>query len=180
MAVGEVLETPVRKLSLGQRMKCELIAALLHTPKILFLDEPTIGLDVVMQQVLLDFIAQYNREFGATILLTSHYMDDVKSLCKRVLVIDHGVIIYDGKLEKLISDYAHEKFISVTAEKELGRDLYKKYGRITSWMPPKVTIAVPRARTTEIVTQMLAKIPIIDIEITEPEIEDVIRHVFGN
>src|SRR5690606_3362226 len=96
LEVKDVLQIQVRKLSLGQRMKCELIAALLHNPKVLFLDEPTIGLDVVMQKTLRDFIKEYNKQFGATIILTSHYMDDVKELCERVIIIDHGTKVYDG------------------------------------------------------------------------------------
>ncbi|MBP6883269.1 MAG: ABC transporter ATP-binding protein [Microgenomates group bacterium] len=104
--VKEIMHVQVRKLSLGQRMKCELMAALLHRPKILFLDEPTIGLDVVVQEKLRDFIKDYNLKYKATILLTSHYMRDVKHLCKRVVVINYGEIIYDGDLDRLMTEYA--------------------------------------------------------------------------
>src|SRR3989339_738990 len=117
--VKDVLQIPVRKLSLGQRMKCELIAALLHSPKILFLDEPTIGLDVVIQKAMRDFIRTYNQEFGATILLTSHYMQDVKELCKRVIVIDKGQILFDGEMKKIIEKYAVNKIITVEFAKHI-------------------------------------------------------------
>ncbi|OGD10261.1 ABC transporter, partial [Candidatus Amesbacteria bacterium RIFOXYB1_FULL_44_23] len=109
LEVGEFLKVQVRKLSLGQRMKMELIAALIHSPKILFLDEPTIGLDVVMQKKMRDFIKQYNRKYQSTIILTSHYMDDVKELCERVVIIDHGKLIFDGKLNDIIKKYADHK-----------------------------------------------------------------------
>ena len=108
--LGEVLKVQVRKLSLGQRMKCELVAALLHLPKVLFLDEPTIGLDVVMQQKIRDFIKGYNQKYKATIILTSHYMDDVKELCSRVIIIDKGKIFFDGKLDAIIKNTPTIKF----------------------------------------------------------------------
>src|SRR6266568_278175 len=110
--VQDILQVQVRKLSLGQRMKCELIAALLHNPKILFLDEPTIGLDVMMQQKLREFIKAYNQQYNATIILTSHYMKDVEELCKRIIIIDHGKILYDGKLESIVKKYAKNKSIT--------------------------------------------------------------------
>src|SRR3989344_6277517 len=116
--VKDILKIQVRKLSLGQRMKCELIAALLHNPKVLFLDEPTIGLDVVMQKAMRDFIKEYNRKFKSTIILTSHYMDDVKELCERVIIIDHGHILYDGALSKVIDTYARSKIITAVFSEE--------------------------------------------------------------
>ena len=119
--VEDIIQIQVRKLSLGQRMKCELIAALLHNPKVLFLDEPTIGLDVVMQKTLRDFIKAYNKEFGATIILTSHYMDDVKELCERAIVIDHGKKVFDGKLQDIIDTYARNKILSLTFSKPISK-----------------------------------------------------------
>src|SRR6266550_640020 len=107
--VEDILQVQVRKLSLGQRMKCELIAALIHNPKILFLDEPTIGLDVVMQQKLREFVKAYNEKYNATIILTSHYMKDVEELCKRIIIIDHGKILYDGLLDSIVKKYAKNK-----------------------------------------------------------------------
>src|SRR3989339_111096 len=111
MGIEDILNVQVRNLSLGQRMKCELIAQLIHSPRILFLDEPTIGLDVVMQKKLRDFIREYNRQYKATVILTSHYMDDVKELCKRVIVIDHGKLLFDGQLDKVIKKYSRHKLL---------------------------------------------------------------------
>lgn len=122
LGVKDFLDIPVRKLSLGQRMKCELIGALLHKPKILFLDEPTIGLDVVAQKNIRNFVKKYNQEKKTTIILTSHYMDDIKELCERVIIINFGRIIYDGKLTDLISHYAKEKVITVTKTVEMPID----------------------------------------------------------
>ncbi len=111
--ISEILNQPVRKLSLGQRMKCELVAALIHRPKVLFLDEPTIGLDVMMQKVVRDFIKEYNKKFNATVLLTSHYMDDIEYLCKRVMVINEGHLMYDGSIDKLVKNVTSHKEISL-------------------------------------------------------------------
>ena len=119
LQLQRVLSIPVRKLSLGERMKCELVAALLHRPKVLFLDEPTIGLDVVMQKTMRDFIAEYNRKFGATVILTSHYMEDVKRLCERVIVISQGRIVFDGKLNQIISRLAGYKMVRLIFGQEL-------------------------------------------------------------
>jgi ABC-2 type transport system ATP-binding protein len=128
--VADILQVQVRKLSLGQRMKCELIAALIHNPKILFLDEPTIGLDVVMQQKLRDFVKEYNKRYNATILLTSHYMKDVEQLCKRVIIIDHGKILYDGALADIVKKYVKNKTLTVVFEKPVDRQKLAKLGEV--------------------------------------------------
>lgn len=176
--VKDVLNIQVRKLSLGQRMKCELIAALLHSPKVLFLDEPTIGLDVVMQKVLRDFIRDYNKEFGATIILTSHYMDDVKELCKRAIIIDHGHKIFDGKLQDIIDTYARNKIISVVLSEKVTREKLAKYGEIKSYEDPQATLLVPRKQAAQIAGKMIAELPVEDVNIEEPPIEAIIREVF--
>jgi ABC-2 type transport system ATP-binding protein len=176
--VADVLSTPARKLSLGQRMKMELIAALLHSPKVLFLDEPTIGLDVVMQQSMRDFIKEYNRESKATIILTSHYMDDVKKLCKRVIMIDHGLKMYDGLLDDLVAKYAPNKFISVTLDREVKRERLQAIAPIQTYEFPKVTFEVKREQATDIAGKLLAKLKVVDVNIEEPRIEDIIRDVF--
>jgi len=157
------LDIQVRKLSLGERMKAELAAALLHSPKILFLDEPTIGLDVVMQQTLRNFIKTYNREFKGSILLTSHYMDDVKELCQRVIIIDRGGIIYDGLLAEVIKKFSTHKQI----------ELILSSGKTK-------TLKVPRAQVASQAAQLLQQLPIVDINIKEPEIEEVIRDIFSH
>jgi ABC-2 type transport system ATP-binding protein len=176
--VSKQLKTQVRKLSLGQRMKMELIAALIHRPKILFLDEPTIGLDVVMQANLREFIKEYNKKYNATIILTSHYMDDVKSLCKRVIIIDHGTIIYDGLLAKLVSEYSHHKYITVELEERVDKDKLTSFGNLHSFEFPKAIYKVRRTDATAFVAKLINDLPIADVNIEEPEIEDIIRDVF--
>lgn len=178
--VENLLTTPVRQLSLGQRMKMELIASLIHKPKVLFLDEPTIGLDVVMQKKIRDFISQYNKKYNSTIILTSHYMTDVRELCKRVIIIDRGHIIYDGDLSKLVDKYADFKI--VTAKFKSGR-IDKKdlvcLGKVKFTPDNKVFFTAPNAAIKETATLLLQKFPVEDLTIEEPGIEDVIRLVFS-
>src|SRR3989338_10503135 len=169
--VKDVLKIQVRKLSLGQRMKCELIAALLHNPKVLFLDEPTIGLDVVMQKVMRDFAREYNTTFGATILLTSHYMDDVKELCKRVIIIDHGKKLFDGKLQDIIDKYAKNKILSVVFAKETDQKKLETIGKVKSFEFPSATILVPRKEASRLAAKLLEDFSIADLNIEEPPIE---------
>ena len=178
--VKDVLHVQVRKLSLGQRMKCELIAALLHSPKVLFLDEPTIGLDVVMQKKLRDFIKAYNTKYNATIILTSHYMEDVRQLCERVIVIDHGAILFDGKLDNLIREYTKNKTITVVFEKEVKAEKLKQFGEIQEYDFPKVVLSVKRRDSNTITAKLLKDFPVLDLNIEEPDIEDIIREVFNN
>ncbi len=176
--VKDILNIQVRKLSLGQRMKCELIAALLHNPKVLFLDEPTIGLDVVMQKVMRDFIKEYNREFGATIILTSHYMEDVKQLCKRVVIIDHGHILYDGSLSQVIDTYARSKIITAVFAEEPNLLKLGKIGQVKEYDFPKAIINVRRDQAPKLAAKLLQEFPIADVNIEEPPIEAIIREIF--
>ena len=177
--VKDILKIQVRKLSLGQRMKCELIAALLHSPKVLFLDEPTIGLDVVMQKAMRDFIAEYNTKFKSTIILTSHYMEDVKKLAKRVIIIDHGVILFDGKLQDIIDKYAENKILTLELSEEVDRKMVEQFGEIDEWEYPRVVVKVPRTQASKKAAEMLETLPIADINIEEPPIEAIIRRVFS-
>lgn len=180
LEVKSLLSTQIRQLSLGQRMKMELIAALIHRPKVLFLDEPTIGLDVVMQKKIRDFIAEYNERFHATIILTSHYMADVKQLCKRVIIIDHGRIVYDGSLEKLVEKYADFKIVIVYLGKSSVKPHdFADFGKINYFMHPKVSLTVAKNKIKSVATTLLSKFPIEDLTIEEPEIEEVIRLVFS-
>lgn len=176
--VEDIVKIQVRKLSLGQRMKCELIAALLHNPKVLFLDEPTIGLDVVMQKVLRDFIKAYNAEFGATIILTSHYMDDVKELCKRAIIIDQGHKIFDGQLQDIIDKYARNKILSLILSKEVTKTALAKYGEIKEYDYPKATLLVPRTKAAQVAGKILTDLDVADVNIEEPAIEVIIRELF--
>lgn len=176
--VTDILHVQVRKLSLGQRMKCELIAALIHSPKVLFLDEPTIGLDVVMQKKLRDFIKEYNKQYNATIILTSHYMEDVRQLCDRVIIIDHGKILYDGKLDAIIREYAPNKYLSITFTEKVTKEDLQKLGKIESYDFPKVVLSVPYAQTKHVAAKILQDFPVDDINIEEPDIEEIIRDIF--
>lgn len=182
LQVKDILNIQVRKLSLGQRMKCELIAALLHNPQVLFLDEPTIGLDVIMQKALRDFIKAYNQEFEATIILTSHYMDDVKELCKRAIIIDQGQLIFDGQLQKIIDKYARNKILSLVFSQKVKEKELKKFGQIKELDQDgtaySATLLVPRKKATAVASDLLKKLPVEDVNIEEPPIEAIIREVF--
>lgn len=178
--VEKLLTIPVRQLSLGERMKMELIAALLHKPKVLFLDEPTIGLDVIMQKKIRDFISQYNKHFQSTVILTSHYMIDVKQLCRRVIIIDHGHIVYDGYLERLIQSYADFKIVTfLLKDTRFDKKSLAKLGKIKFIQPPKVALVVPKKHSNAIASILLQKYQVEDLNIEEPEIEEVIRLVFS-
>lgn len=177
--VSSVLATPVRKLSLGQRMKMELIAALIHRPRVMFLDEPTIGLDVLMQQNLREFIRAYNQKYQATIILTSHYMDDVKELCKRVVIIDHGQILYDGMLSDIVKKFATHKYISVIFERDIDAKKLEHIAPLKDYSFPKATFEVLRSKSNEVAAHLLEKFPVADLNIEEPQIEDIIRQVFS-
>ena len=178
LEIGKLVNTPVRKLSLGQRMRMELTAALLHKPKVLFLDEPTIGLDVVGQQKMRDFIYEYNKKYNATILLTSHNMDDLTNLARRVIVIDEGQLLFDGALEELVSKFAKEKIIKATLANDDNIKDLDKIGRVRKLNFPEVTISVPREATAVAASELLQNFPVDDLTIEEIPIEDVIRKVF--
>ncbi|EKE25654.1 MAG: hypothetical protein ACD_5C00080G0003 [uncultured bacterium] len=178
--VKEIVNKQVRQLSLGERMKCELIAALLHNPRVLFLDEPTIGLDVVAQKKIRDFIKKYNQERKTTIILTSHYMEDITELCKRIVIIDLGKIIYDGPLEDLIAKYASNKKVTIHFENEIEKGDVERYGGIMEFHPLKVSFEVPRHEAKNFVKEILSSnLPVDDIEIDEEDIESIIRNIFA-
>jgi len=178
LEIGKLINTPVRKLSLGQRMRMELTAALIHKPKVLFLDEPTIGLDLVAQAKTRDFIYEYNKKYGATILLTSHNMDDLVNLARRVVVIDEGRIIFDGVLEELTERFAKEKIISVTLSNEDDIKRIETIGKVKRMAFPQVVLSVPRAATAVAAAELLQNFPVSDLTIEEIPIEDIIRRVF--
>jgi ABC-2 type transport system ATP-binding protein len=160
--LGSLVRRPTRQLSLGERMKCELVAALLHRPKVLFLDEPTIGLDVSMQATLRDFIRSYNERFSATVLLTSHYMDDVTALCPRVIVIDHGRLTYDGDLKGLVRRVQpHKRVVLRTVD-----------GKETS-------LAVPQPELSATLARLIAEHDVADLTVEDPPLEDVMRDLFS-
>jgi ABC-2 type transport system ATP-binding protein len=175
--VGDLVRKPVRNLSLGERMKVEIVGSLLHRPKVLFLDEPTIGLDVTMQKRIRSFVAEYNRRHEATVLLTSHYMADVEALCKRVIVIHHGRILFDGPLARLGDRFAAWKTIAVDLQNGAG-DL-SGYGEIVAHDGDRVTLRVPRAETARVTARLLAEQDVADLTVEDPPIEDVIEMVFA-
>ena len=178
LEVKDILKIQVRKLSLGQRMKCELIAALLHSPKVLFLDESTIGLDVISQKKMREFIKEYNRRKRSTIILTSHYMGDVKELCRRVIIIDKGKLIFDGNLSEITEKYADHKIISVVLAKEIDPKKLDKIGTIKEFIYPRVTLSVKRETASLAAAELLQNFPVADLNIEEVPIEDIIREVF--
>lgn len=174
----DILNVQVRKLSLGERMKCELIAALIHQPKVLFLDEPTIGLDVVSQQSIREFILDYNKEFETTILLTSHYMEDVEALCQRVVIIDRGLIVYDGLLQELVQRFTTAKVLKLTFCEDVQKDDFTEFGTIREFNSRRIVLEVPKKDHRHVASVLLKKYPVDDIIIDEVEIEEVIRHIF--
>ncbi len=176
LELGPLLKKPVRNLSLGERMKCEIAAALLHRPQVVFLDEPTIGLDVTMQRRIRAFIAEYNRRSGATVLLTSHYMADVEALCKRVIVIHHGRLMFDGDLSDLLQQFTAHKTIVVQIGDCLA-DLHS-YGEVINCEDGRFTLRVPKEQTAAITGRLLADLPVIDLLVEDPPIEEVIDLVF--
>jgi ABC-2 type transport system ATP-binding protein len=180
MEVGDLVKKPVRNLSLGERMKMEFIGALLHRPRVLFLDEPTIGLDVTMQRRLRAFVAEYNRRTDAAVLLTSHYMADVEALCRRVIVIHHGRLLYDGDLTGLAGRFAAYKTIGVTVDEAAPSADWSAYGEVVERDGAHVKLRVPKAETARLTAQLLAELAVIDLTVEDPPVEDVIERVFSS
>jgi len=177
LELKELVNKPVRNLSLGERMKVEIIGALLHRPKVLFLDEPTIGLDVTMQRRIRSFVEEYNRRTGATVLLTSHYMADVEALCKRVIVIHNGKLLFDGDLAALLDRFSAFKTIGVTLANGFGS--FSQYGEVLNQDAGHVTLRVPREKTPDVTARILAEQRVDDLTVEDPPIEDVIEKVFA-
>ena len=175
--LGPLLDKPTRQLSLGERMKCELAAALLHQPTTLFLDEPTIGLDVAMQVAIRDFVRNYNQRHEATVLLTSHYMDDVVALCPRIIVIDRGVIIHDGDLRKLIKTLDPDKRVSFTVEDEAA-DI-AKLGEVLVREGKRITLKVTERELGTVINHLLGTLKATDLAIEDPPLEEILRSMFG-
>jgi len=175
--LGPLLRKPVRNLSLGERMKCEIAAALLHRPRVLFLDEPTIGLDVTMQRRIRAFITEYNRRYGATVLLSSHYMADVEALCKRVIVIHRGRLLYDGELAGLIHRFSSHK--TITVKLAAGAPSLAGYGEVLLAEDGQVTLRVPQPDSARVTARLLGDLPVSDLTVEDPPIEEVIERVFA-
>lgn len=178
LSLKDKLTQPVRKLSLGERMKAELLAALLHQPQVLFLDEPTLGLDVNAQLAVRSFLREYNKRTGATILLTSHYMADITALCQRVLLIYEGKLIYDGSLDGLIEHFAPYREIRIELANFLPESKLAIYAELKSVEDREVRFLVRQEELTSTVSRILAELEVIDLSVTEPPIEEVIGRVF--
>ncbi|OBQ36966.1 MAG: ATP-binding cassette domain-containing protein [Dolichospermum sp. UKL201] len=178
LALAGKLTQPVRKLSLGERMKAELLAALLHRPQVLFLDEPTLGLDVNAQAGVRNFLKEYNQLYQATILLTSHYMADITALCERVLLIHEGKLMYDGRLDGLLASFAPYREIYVELVQPLSLEQLMPYGDVQMLEGRAVRFIVPQAAMTRTVSQILADLEVVDLTVTEPPVEEVIGRVF--
>jgi ABC-2 type transport system ATP-binding protein len=178
LEVGELVNKPTRQLSLGERMKCELVAALLHRPKVLFLDEPTIGLDVSMQARIRQFIKEYNERFGATVILTSHYMEDVAALCPRVIVIDKGRLIYDGDLKELVHRIRPEKRITIRLSAPADRQQLERLAVVASQTDTLVVLTVPVAQVSEVLRAALGSLAVLDLAVEDPPLEEIMRELF--
>ncbi|MGD2109950.1 MAG: ABC transporter ATP-binding protein [Phycisphaerae bacterium] len=172
--VGELLHQPVRELSLGERMKMELIAALLHSPRILYLDEPTIGLDVVAQSSIRRCLREYNNTRRVTILLTSHYMQDIEALCDRVMMINHGRLVHDGSLSEIVNRFATHKIVTLRFHDGQFPDQLDQFGEVVQLDPPKVTLRLPRQTVAKEASRILARFDVSDFSVEDPPIEDII------
>ncbi|MCW5879004.1 MAG: ATP-binding cassette domain-containing protein [Anaerolineales bacterium] len=180
MQLQGLVNKPVRNLSLGERMKAEMVGALLHQPQVLFLDEPTIGVDVTMQRRMRTFIQEYNHKHKATVLLTSHYMADVQALCKRVIVIHHGTILYDGDLAGLVGRFSAMKTLVVSTSDMNGKapDM-AQYGNVLKAEPNRTTLRVSKAEAPQVTARLLADLPVTDLTVEDPPIEEIIETVFA-
>jgi ABC-2 type transport system ATP-binding protein len=179
LEIADLITRPTRQLSLGERMKCELAAALVHGPKVLFLDEPTIGLDVSMQVVMRDFIRQYNERHGATLILTSHYMEDVAALCPRVIVIDKGQVSFDGTLEALVQRVRPEKRVTLRFSQPVAKGDVAALGTVVKHESAEAVIQVPQEGVNGAVSQALKSLPVQDLNVENAPLEEVMSELFS-
>lgn len=178
LGVRQLLRQPVRELSLGERMKMELIAALLHSPEVLFLDEPTIGLDVIAQHNIQTFLRHYQQLRRITILLTSHYMKDVAALCRRVVIIAQGRIVYDGSLDGIIDRFSGHKVITLSLADAAPTNNWTQYGELLECLAPKVKLKIDRSTVSDVLANILANHTVEDVSVEDPPLEEVIGELF--
>ncbi len=181
LGVGALLTTPIRRLSLGERMKMELVAALLHAPRVLFLDEPTIGLDIGAQRAIREFLLAYRERHRPAMILTSHYMEDIERLCKRLLVIRDGQLVYDGPLERIVQKYALHKVVTAHLRRDgaaVAVPSFDGLGEVVETTPDLVRVRVPRARTAEAAARLLECLPVADLAIEEVDIGTIVQRIF--
>lgn len=179
LEIGDLIGKPTRQLSLGVRMKCELAAALIHQPRVLFLDEPTIGLDVAMQATMRTFIKEYNEKYGATLILTSHYMDDVAALCPRVIVIDKGLLSYDGGLDALVQRVRPEKRVVLRLSEEVDAGRLSPLGRVVTHEPGTAVLQVQQEAVNATITRALSTLPVMDLTVENAPLEEVMSELFA-
>jgi ABC-2 type transport system ATP-binding protein len=179
LQIGDVIGRPTRQLSLGERMKCELAAALIHGPKVLFLDEPTIGLDVSMQTIVRDFIRRYNEEHDATVILTSHNMADVAALCPRVIVIDHGKLVFDGDLDELVRRTRPNKRVVLRLAARAAPEALADLGKVVRNEDALAELQVSASDVSRVVARALATLPVEDLNVTDPPLEEVMADIFA-
>jgi len=175
----DIIDKPVKTLSLGQRMKMELVAALLHRPKLVFFDEPTIGLDIFSQEAIREFIKTYHEEFKSTIILTSHYLEDVKRLAKRLIIINQGKILYDDNLQTILKKYGDEKYVTVTLERPIDKTILAKVGKIITHQFPKVVYRVKRRDIPTTINLITQHLPYSDLTVEDERIEEIIKKLFN-
>ncbi len=178
LQITDKIDTQVRRLSLGERMKCELVAALLYAPKVIFLDEPTLGLDVVSQKRIREFLQELHEQDGSTILLTSHYMQDVQELCQRVVIIDHGTVVYEGSLEHLASMDSGESQIQLQFDHDASSEALAKFGNVSAVEGNTATLTVARDQVPAALSGILSAFQVQTLSVEEPPLEDVIRRLF--
>jgi ABC-2 type transport system ATP-binding protein len=183
LTVTKLLDVPVRRLSLGERMKMELIAALLHSPKVVYLDEPTIGLDVGAQRAVREFILAYRARRHPAMILTSHYMEDIERLCRRILIMKDGELVYDGSLDQVVSKYAKDRVLTMHLKKVDAPDVdpaaFSALGTVVASTPDLFQIRVPRAETAAVAAELLRRLPVADLAIEEPDIGSIIERIFS-
>jgi ABC-2 type transport system ATP-binding protein len=179
LEIGKLLKQPVRELSLGERMKMELTAALLHSPEVLFLDEPTIGLDVIAQHRIQQFLKRYQEQRKITVLLTSHYMKDVAALCKRVVIIAQGQVKYDGSLTGIVDQFSSQKLITLQLANGQANESFAKYGDVVSVEPPKLKLRIERTQVAAALASILAEHTVEDVVVEDPPLEEVIAAMFS-
>jgi ABC-type uncharacterized transport system, ATPase component len=177
--VSHLINQPIKTLSLGERMKMELINNLIHKPRLVFFDEPTIGLDIFSQEVIRDFIKKFQQKYGSTIILTSHYLEDVKKLTKKLIIINQGKIIYDGAIDKIYKIYSKEKFVTVILEKEVDMKTLKNIGEVYQYQYPKVIFKIPKEKIAEKI-KLINKLPYSDLTVEEEKIEEIIKKIISN
>ena len=177
--IGKLLRQPVRELSLGERMKMELTAALLHSPEVLFLDEPTIGLDVIAQHRIQQFLREYQQQRKITVLLTSHYMKDVAALCRRVVIIAQGQVKYDGSLTGIVDQFSSQKLVTLQLADGQATGQFSRYGTLVSVEPPKVKLRIERPEVARALASILAEHTVEDVIVEDPPLEEVIAAMFS-